>query len=452
MKIQLLKKIPTYLKWVFAIAFLLRTIWFIVVFIKNPEGFFLYDSWGYLRLAENIYEHGIFSQGTVESGTLIPDLQRTPLYPLFLLLSSYLYLGAYGVIALQLILSSVSCCIVAFLAKTIFGNEKIGLLAGILLALDFPSIYFANTILTETLFTFLFLLAISDFVFFIKRQKNKYLLGCGIWLGLGILCRPAAAYFPVLLILILLMLKPVKNNAVSIVTLIATTLLVVSPWLARNYFVFGSSILSNVGEINLLFHTTASIRSIEESKSMFEIEAEYRKISEEQYNWHKPEDAIRFAEFSRKETIRVISEYPARFTKNYAGSFMFFFIKPLRSYIDQQLGLQHGYDPIASLTDERYSSLIKKTLDKSSLLTVCIVAYQSVHLLLLLGVSTLLIIRNFREKNKWIWLFGAIILYFAALSSITEVDARMRVPVVPYLAILAAIGLANFPKIWLIKK
>lgn len=99
----------------------------------------LYDSWGYWRIAENLNEYGIFSQGN--ANTLIPDSTRTPLYPLFIYFLNKLSIGFYGIIIVQILLSTIICALAAFVSGQIFNNKKAGIITGIITALDFPSVF-----------------------------------------------------------------------------------------------------------------------------------------------------------------------------------------------------------------------------------------------------------------------------------------------------------------------
>lgn len=414
----------------------------------------LYDSWGYWRIAENLDLYGIFSQG--ENGPLIPDSSRTPVYPLFICLLKKTFLGFYGIIIFQIIISSAICSLTSLFTEQIF-NKRAGIIAGFFLAFDFPSIFFANTIMTETLFAILLLISFYFFISFLKNQKHQSLILSAIFLGLSILCRPIAVYLPIIFSgTILFFTYPVRisspGNSMEFrfqklkksFTFLLISYLVIAPWLIRNYRTFGSPFLSTISETNMLLYTDATIRAENENKSIFQIQNEYKEFSAKNFNWNNPEEIIRFSKYCKEESVRVILENPITFFKKQSFSFIYFFIKPLRNYIDLQLGITKKYNSITGFTGKNLQKIPEKTFENSSIFTLCFVIFQ---IILLLSVSFFSITYFFSKKGK-LFLFPAIILviifYFAFLSTFTEVDARMRVPVMAFLCIIAGGGASLF--------
>lgn len=419
----------------------------------------LYDSWGYWRIAENLGSAGIFSQGSENS--LMPDSIRTPLYPFFIFLLRKFFFGFYGIILTQLIISSATASFCAFITEQVLNNKKAGIFAGIFLALDFPSIFFANTLMTETLFTFLLLTSFYFFISYFKNQKKKMLIFSAIFSGLTILCRPIAIYLPVIFAVSILFARPPDTSQLipdkarwkpgpfrfskikNLSVFLFISYLVISPWVFRNYLTFGSPFFSTIGDINLLSYTTAAIRAEKENKTLFEIQQEYKKISSENFNWEKPEEIVRFAGYCREETYRIIREYPLAFVKNQSASFASFFIKPLRNYIDLQLGITKKYNSITGLPGKAITANTEKIFENTSTFALILVISQVILLLIIAFFSLV----HFLRKEKSIFPFALailIIFYFAILAGFTEVDARMRIPVMPFLSFFAGSGALLF--------
>lgn len=292
--------------------------------------------------------------------------------------------------------------------------------------------------MTETLFTFLLVLAFLFFVSFIKNQKHTHLIFSAIFLGLSILCRPMAVYLPFIFAAIIFTVR-LKTKA-SLLFLFLTYL-IISPWVIRNYNTFGSPFLSTIGDITFLFYAAASVKAEKEQKTLFEIQNEYKEKSQTEYDWFKPEESLKYARFSREEAVKIIKENPVIFIKNYFKSFFYFFSKPLRNYIDLQLGNTNQYHSITELTDGRLGSLFMKATEKTSFPAICIVIFQLI-LLLVLTIFSAIFILSKKNINSFIILIFLVILYFAAISSLTEVDARMRVPVIPLWSIIASGGIS----------
>lgn len=419
----------------------------------------LYDSWGYRRIAENLQQFGIFSQG--DENNLIPDSVRTPVYPLFLFFLRTIGIGFYGIIMLQILLSAATCALTAYLAGDILNNKKALIFSGLLMSFDFPSIFFSTTLLTETLFTFLLLLTFILFVLFIKKRKKIHLLVAAFFMGGTILCRPVAVFLPLIFGIALFFMPPMPNFNREDITkpskktgfisgtaksaalfFILMCYLVISPWIIRNTITFGSPFLSTVTEINLLFHTASGIRALDEGKTVFQIQNEYKKLSGQNYDWKKESEAVRFARFSREEALAVIQENPLIFIKNYVGSCVHFFIKPLRNYIDLQLGFESKYESISGLSENRFTSIISRTLQNTGITALFIVIFQLVFMLSLYCFFILYFWKKKTKLNRVAGLALVIILYFGLVSGLTEVDARMRVPVMPLICLIAGAGVS----------
>lgn len=471
----------------FVIALALRLLWFFVVLLANPQGFMLHDSWGYWKLASNLDEAGVFSMG---SGTsLFPDSMRTPLYPLLIFLFKKMFLGIYGVVIVQVFVSAFVCVMVAFLTEQVAllfyhgadtrglasGHDpapesggmiicpevaqkkarRAGIMAGAFIALDFPSIFFSNTVLTETFFTFLLLLAFCSFFSYKKNGQTYPLVLSAVFLGMAILCRPVAFFLPLVFAFIIFMgdFRLVNNGGIDlqrnssfmisfkrISVFLLASYLVVAPWFFRNYRVFGSPFLTTVSEVNLLFHTAAGIRAKQEKKPLFAIQDEYKKKTGKNFDWTLPAEAVRFAAFCRHESWRVIKGNPAIFLENYGGSFFYFFAKPLRNYIDVQLGISKNYESVSGVTDSRFASVFSATIEKTSVPALLLVAVQLVFIVVFFVFSFLFLFLGFKNNNWFAVIAVLIILYFAVLSGLTEVDARMRVPVIPFICMMAGLG------------
>jgi hypothetical protein len=122
------------------------------------------------------------------------------------------------------------------------------LYAALLWAVFLPAIFYTSLLLSETVFTFgfvvgIWLLARHD----LTSRMTLFLLGAVF--GLLTLVKPTVAVFGG----VLLFLLPQINLRLNQLLLIAAAFfLVLSPWLARNYVTFGRMTLTSNGGINLM--------------------------------------------------------------------------------------------------------------------------------------------------------------------------------------------------------
>jgi len=249
---------------VFLVSALAKTIFGFIVLagveriISDP------DSIGYYRLAENLRHYGVFSR--CESPPFIPDNVITPVYPFFLAALLSLAGGGLWIIpAAQGLINSLAAVVVFKMGERLFG-QRAGFIAGICYGLDPSALVHTFSLLTESLFTFLFLAA--NF-FLVKSTGNaavKNLIFSAILLGLATLCRPVALYYSIVIVIIVLAMTsqafPIRGrNAIFYIGIFAIT---VSPWLIRNKLTFGVANLTSISGNNLLLVNVAYLKAAQE--------------------------------------------------------------------------------------------------------------------------------------------------------------------------------------------
>jgi 4-amino-4-deoxy-L-arabinose transferase-like glycosyltransferase len=206
------------------------------------------DSYWYQNIAVNLLEHNVFSKSI--SSPYVPDIHRTPIYPFFL---AFLYAlfgyKLYIPILCQLLIGSLTCIVTYKVGKILF-IEKSALCAGLLAAFEYSSVLLANILLTDTLFSFLFIMHIYFLIKSFKTNSKKIFVYSAILLGCAALCRPVSVYF--FLFLIWIFVLQFKHNLFkcvfkySIFTLVF--ILTLLPWMFRNYLVSGRFLVSSLQE------------------------------------------------------------------------------------------------------------------------------------------------------------------------------------------------------------
>ncbi len=224
------------------------------------------DSWGYFHLAENLRKEGVFSQS--EFPPYHPDNIRTPVYPLFLASLLTISGGSLWIIPIaQGIINSLSSVLILKIGTRLF-SQPVGLTAGLFFALDPSALIRTYCLLTESLFTFLFLSSIFLLIKSVYQQQTLIQWICaGILLGLTTLCRPLALYF-FLPASILFWMTSRENRKSRLQKILIYTLgfsFTLMPWLIRNKLVFGVANLSAIQGINLLLVNAAHLKSAEDN-------------------------------------------------------------------------------------------------------------------------------------------------------------------------------------------
>ena len=206
------------------------------------------DSYGYIMMAHNL------ADGTGFQDEGHPQYHWPPGYPGFLALifaigiASPVHLA--GALIAQVLLASLVVGMVSLLALRL-GGTPVALLSGTLMALEPASIAHANVILTETLFTFLLLLAVLTWIWWWDSPKTYRLLTFAGLVSLLPLVRPVATYLWAPIALLLLFVRPssVSRTRTLVVFITLATIPIVA-WTLRNYIVIRVPIFAGVGQVN----------------------------------------------------------------------------------------------------------------------------------------------------------------------------------------------------------
>ncbi|AFK85381.1 MULTISPECIES: ArnT family glycosyltransferase [Thermoanaerobacterium] len=168
-----------------------------------------------------------------------PNAYVTPGYPLFLALIYKIFGFSNGspLQAIRIVQSvlSVLTVLLIFLIGREIKNNKVGLMAASISAI-YPTFVWASTlILTETVYTFVFMVYLYLQIIALKRPKVYINVLTGILFGLAILIRPAAA--PLIVIPYILMYiqnRDLNYTARNFLQVLIGFIVIMMPWWIRN--------------------------------------------------------------------------------------------------------------------------------------------------------------------------------------------------------------------------
>jgi len=236
---------------VFALALALRLAW--VGWVQHRGGeLFGPDALSYDQLAASLLRgeglqkwdyQGLFSD---PRRALVVRSFRPPLLPI-LLAGIYGLAGHHHLIArvVMALVGAATCVVVARIARGLFGTAAAAV-AGLLAAAYPRLIYYAGAIVTETPYTFLLALAVAVLLAAQRSQRAlwPWPLG-GALLGLATLCRSALLGFvPLAAIWVFLVRGRRARAACEAAVLLAGFALVMAPWWGRNLAVHGRFVVA----------------------------------------------------------------------------------------------------------------------------------------------------------------------------------------------------------------
>ena len=223
--------------WLFAIALHLTS--FLAVWINS--NYYLNDSVIFLTIAQNLQRYKTFSQSFYEP--IIPDFQRSPLYPL--LLSQ---LPIYAVLLLQHVLVLLSSWLIQNFTYHFKKNTTFFHHLGVIFCLTPYSINLASLLMSETVYTF-FLTLLGFFLLhfsFLPTWKN--LLYIAFFLILASYTRASVLPFSLWIIIWIYFFSRsiLKTFCFGLLFLLG-----LFPWIYRNYTHTNQCFFTSMSEISM---------------------------------------------------------------------------------------------------------------------------------------------------------------------------------------------------------
>lgn len=376
------------------------------LYLANSDDYFYPDSFTYLAPAKAMIAMHRFANATG-----LPETLRTPIYPYLLCIFD---LRVEPVIVLQHILNVLLAGAVYWLIARRGGSRLVALAAGLLFALDPPTIHYANKLLTETTFTALL------FIVFVLALDLRWPVVNGVLIGILVLARPVAiVYFAVIAAYFAWRRMRVK----TIVAFVIAALVLPLAWATRNRIESGVFTISSIGGANMLLYRAAGALAVttdyEFKDALKDNQDELRDNADD--------------EIQKALHVRDAEDLPDAVRNAWYGK------------IGRRIILQHPF-AFALLTfrglmvncfDSDWDSImIVSRLDSSTIQLFLDAATVAEIVLALIGLLWL-----WRRDRPLAWLLFATLAYFLFISAGGEAEARFRVPVVPQLAIAAAFGI-----------
>ena len=405
--------------------------------MRTPERHLAPDSLGYLTLAENLVAGRGFSAATGPPWT--PDTFRTPGYPAFIALVAALLRRWHvdvAVITVQSGLVLVAGGALLRLGSRLSLDARGRLALSAVLALDPVALGLCAMVLSETLFVALLAIALLLWIAALQDRKPLTAFLAGASVGCLTLVRPVAGYLwagPVLS----LALAPGRRRRRWLLTglAIAGALCVTAPWRLRNHALGVGLGVSSMSRSQMIEWQAAVIESRARGLSRAAVAQEYGQ----RYGSEASGPRV---------LVDVASRYPVAFVTSSLASLAFFFVDPGHQVLLRPLGIR-----ATGLIAERPAtggSLLARLSDRSEGILVLVACAAWLVLSLSLAFLGVRRSRSHPERRTLLRLPALFtIAYFACLSVevvLVEGGARLRAPILPALALLAAVGCGAGPR------
>lgn len=429
------------------IAFILRLMLFIYIAPYTPIKYYVNpDAYNYENIALNLVNHGVFSDEV--QAPYVLDLDRTPLYPVFLATVYELSESSRTAAVLcQLLLGSLTVGLTYLFSRALLRSHQIALFASLILALDPLTIMYTNMLMTETLFTFFLVAGSTTLVEYFRSHRLLWLFISAIMYASATLTRPIGQFLPLALILLIVFAAGPEQRWVALLRgllFASISLALIFVWVYRNHQVAGIWLISDIGEYNLAYYSARAVLEVAEDVSEEEAVAKIDAMIKARDNSENlsPAETVKL---ERQVALKVFKQYPLPTIEVYVDSMLQFLINPGLDNICAQLSLAgnvEGCKVTKSISNPNFIEKIRLKFGNMDNVQLVIAVWSVLFLFAIYALSAVGIYIWIKNK-QWFELLNllVIIAYLILLSAGGQTTSRFRVPTIPYWSVLASVGL-----------
>ena len=434
------------LLWALIVAALVRAAYAIGAWLvtRDPSVFLEQDTASYVTPARELLARGTF---TVDGR---PELERTPGYPLLLTIG--LSMGALMpvTIALQVLLAALTTLGVVVIANLVAADRRAGVAAGLVYAFEPISIKQTAALGTETLFTALVVWGLVLVIGYVRGRTPAWVLaGMGL-LSAAAYVRPAGYYLPLGLALFLAVWAAGRRDwqrlaHVGLAVMLAIA--IVLPWHVRNR-ALGFRGFSAITAVNMYFYNAAAVQARREGTSYTDVQTAlgyhdsriYERRHPEQTGWSPGQ---RFT-YMGVEGSRIVRENLSLYARIHAEGMMRVLLDPGALSLLQPYGLYAGNSGVLGVIVTRgLGSGLQQIMRTNSLGFAMLVALGA-----LLVVTYVLALRGFFARGRVLdpatVVLVLTIAYFVTIAGGPVAVGRFRHPAMPFVSVLAGMGLVAY--------
>jgi 4-amino-4-deoxy-L-arabinose transferase-like glycosyltransferase len=426
-------------------------VFYALLYFYGPCSFFLSndctvnnnDTQHYVTIAENLSHGNGYSR--FPNPPYEADALRTPLLPLYF--APFTFFGGYRAIWLAVLLLNIILSLaplVLYKLARFFLPHAHALITALMLVFEPLYLYRSQIAEPDAVFVLLLISAMYFLVRSWKENKNIDLFSSALILGLAILAKPSAEYLAMIIFFFeAIFLAVIAKDGVSVrlkkmAAMVAIVFVVVSPWLIRNKIVFGVTALSSIQGYNLYTYYT-----VHEKLPYEEIPSSIIEGSRE------PSRYLPYQSFFTHIALARIKAHPIAYAKEQlVGSLRNLFVSDISQiyYYGHTRLLPFPYNPESKtnihelLLSGNISGAFKSLFEVIPKI-VWIMILASLYAIAVYGWLTVW----WRDRVVFITFTMFLALFgYLILASGPFVDAKYRLPALPFIFIISLYGLECF--------
>lgn len=345
---------------------------------------------------------------------------RVPLYPLWLAGVFVISGGSYNAIPyIQIILGLGTILLTFWLGKVLF-NLTAGLVAAFWAAGSYILIHQGYHLLSEVLYVPVLLLVALSLWNAIQDPKPRHFIWAGFWIGVSNLIRPSLLLFP--LVSIFLLIYTMKRLPAIKYWLLycAISLVVITPWIARNYLYHGAIFPLQTSNA-FLWQGSPEYYHLTHDEGYSYIRVWNEILYGPGWQENDPTSISGDRYWTQRAIGSILSE-PMVYLKFAGEKFITFWVgDPSADWGDQPIFSYAGLRQIGFSPHNAFQLIVARLLPLLALVAIVIL------------------------RKRWLRLLPILFLlaYFTLFHALTHAEVRLSEPLQPFLLVLIAGGTAD---------
>jgi 4-amino-4-deoxy-L-arabinose transferase-like glycosyltransferase len=403
------------------------------------------DTAGYSACAESLIRNGAFAIGDR------PELARTPGFPVFLIPGIIIGHPVFTTVFLQVVLGCVTVWLAFRLTMALGGTARAALFAALLLACEPLSVLYPARMLSETLFTALFVAFLYAYTVASARGSERAGIAAAVLLSAATYVRPITYWLPLVtaFLLFLYTRKAIGGVCGALkrsLVFVSICVVLTGIWQARNAMETGFNGFSTIGDMALYYYCAAAVAARVEGIPYYEVQ--------KQFGYYEPAPAVsddtgraraRKVAAMRREAVTVIRDYPGVFAAIYGRGILRMMFDPgAVDYLKLFGRYKEGSGLLGRIVDRGAVETIRGFFYERPLLFWANTLFGGVLLFYLCCAAGGII--NCIRYRVTIAMIVVPALYIVAMSGGPHALGRFRMPLMPVICVFAGVALGGLSR------
>lgn len=430
---------------IFILALLARSILFSINLHANDYNILntIHGDDGYYEISQGILS-GYGFTGELKYPNS-PNPLRPPLWPYMIAFIVWIFGNYWAVAIFEIIIGSLIPVLGFIIAKRLFGNNKIALGTGIMMALEPYSVLLSSLLYSETIFTFLFLIFVYFLIKYFENRTDRNLIWMVVFMSLATIAKVTIQYIPIVLVIVIAFVsykESKKINWKAVIIVFGIFYLFIFPWLYRNYAEFGKIGMSAQPAFNLYVYLVPTVLSIDNQTSFADEHMKFVRKG----NFDENNINLANGEYYTKIAVAILLDHKFALIKSGLTTLVTFFTHDGLVTILQNahIILQGSGKPALSMLLDNPLNFIKYVILNSGGFGLLIIVTRVVWIIVtgffFFGVYRYL---KWNRLSPSIFMVLFLVAYFALTTAINGlgVNARFKVPILVFIFSFALYGL-----------